>query len=95
MEKRQLDLCRCRLEKAKDDCRVSKSNLDTHLTQLTLPLNLLSQRFKNRTVHNPDKPEPKRAVLSGKLQITNHKLQTNHNPKITNHKKNCVLRTDF
>jgi hypothetical protein len=23
--------------------------------------------------------------LSGKIQITNHKLQTNHNPKFTNY----------
>jgi hypothetical protein len=30
-----------------------------------------------------------------KSQITKYKLQTNHNPKITNYKQRGVLRTDF
>ena len=34
-------------------------------------------------------------LLELKLQITNHKLQTNHNPKITNYKKRGVLRTNL
>jgi hypothetical protein len=29
------------------------------------------------------------------LQITEYKLQTNHNPKITNYKKKGVLWTNF
>ncbi len=33
--------------------------------------------------------------LRTKLQITKYKLQTNHNPKITNYKQKAVLRIDF
>jgi hypothetical protein len=44
--------------------------------------------------HGPDKPEPKRNRLVREITIpllkkrtgVNHKLQTNHNPKITNYK---------